>query len=67
MVQVRGLEWDPFYHESLATAGSDGLVKIWRIPEDGLNEDLTTPIVSLNTCEQGSNVDGWTKGITLKG
>ncbi|CAM9152559.1 unnamed protein product [Ascophyllum nodosum] len=47
--RVRGLEWDPFYPENLATGGTDGLVKVWRIPENGLEEDLTTPIVSMNT------------------
>lgn len=51
--QVRGLEWDPFCPNYLATGGTDGMVKLWSIPADGLQEDLTTPIVSMsNICER---------------
>lgn len=49
---MRGLEWDPFCGNNLATGGGDGMVKIWSIPADGLKEDLTTPMVSINTGEQ---------------
>lgn len=49
--QVRGLEWDPFCPNNLATGGADGMVKLWSIPIEGLQADLVTPIVSLTTCE----------------
>lgn len=49
--QVRGLEWDPFCPHNIATGGADGMVKLWSIPSDGLQADLTTPLVSLSTCE----------------
>lgn len=49
--QVRGLEWDPFRPDHLATGGADGAVKYWSIPTGGLSKDLATPLVSLSTCE----------------
>lgn len=47
--EVRGLEWDPFCPNNLATGGADGTVKLWRIPPEGLKEDLAGPLVSLST------------------
>ena len=46
---MRGLEWDPFCGNNLATGGGDGMVKVWSIPAGGLSEDLTAPMVSINT------------------
>ncbi len=50
--KVRGLEWDPFCPNNLATGGGDGLVKVWSIPAEGLQEDLTAPLVSINAGAQ---------------
>lgn len=52
--QIRGLEWDPFCPNNLATGGGDGMVKVWSIPAGGLQEDLTAPLVSINTGETAS-------------
>lgn len=49
--QVRGLEWDPFCPNNLATGGADGMIKVWSIPTNGLQADLTDPLVSLHTSE----------------
>ncbi|CAN0359251.1 unnamed protein product, partial [Scytosiphon promiscuus] len=49
---IRGLEWDPFCPNNLATGGGDGMVKVWSIPPEGLKEDLTAPLVSINTGER---------------
>lgn len=51
--QVRGLEFDPFCPNNLATGGGDGMVKVWSIPPEGLKEDLISPLVSINTGECG--------------
>lgn len=51
--QVRGLEFDPFCPNNLATGGGDGMVKVWSIPPEGLKEDLISPLVSINTGERG--------------
>ncbi|CAM9508972.1 unnamed protein product [Ectocarpus fasciculatus] len=47
--EIRGLEWDPFCPNNLATGGGDGMVKVWSIPPEGLKEDLVAPLVSINT------------------
>lgn len=35
--------WDPFDESHLAVACDDGVVKLWRIPEEGLAEPTNTP------------------------
>lgn len=35
--------WDPFDNHRLAVACDDGMIKLWRIPEGGLNEPTNTP------------------------
>lgn len=45
------MEWDPFCPHNLATGGADGIVKLWRIPPEGLQQDLIAPLVSFSTCE----------------
>ncbi|CAM9916568.1 unnamed protein product, partial [Hapterophycus canaliculatus] len=42
---IRGLEWDPFCPNNLATGGGDGMVKVWSIPPEGLKDDMTAPLV----------------------
>lgn len=54
--QVRGLEFDPFCPNNLATGGGDGMVKVWSIPQEGLKEDLISPLVAINTGEPGSSL-----------
>ncbi|XP_067641653.1 coronin-7 isoform X3 [Eurosta solidaginis] len=40
---IMDFQWDPFDSARLAVACDDGIVKLWRIPEDGLNEPTNTP------------------------
>eukprot|EP00752_Nemacystus_decipiens_P003781 g3481.t1 len=54
--EVRGLEFDPFCPNNLATGGGDGMVKVWSIPPEGLQEDLISPLVSTNTATGGDGI-----------
>ncbi|XP_049826168.1 coronin-7 isoform X2 [Aethina tumida] len=40
---IMDFAWDPFDNERLAVACDDGVVKLWRIPEDGLMEPTNEP------------------------
>lgn len=45
---VLDLEWNPFNENILATTAEDCNLNIWRIPDGGLTENLTTPAVQLS-------------------
>ncbi|NXW41310.1 CORO7 protein, partial [Nyctiprogne leucopyga] len=40
---VADLSWDPFNPRRLAVAGEDAKIRLWRIPEGGLQETLQEP------------------------
>lgn len=40
---VTDMDFSPFHDSILATGSQDCLVKIWQIPENGLEENLTNP------------------------
>ncbi|XP_018782894.1 PREDICTED: coronin-7 isoform X4 [Bactrocera latifrons] len=40
---IMDFQWDPFDSSRLAVACDDGIVKLWRIPEGGLNEPTNAP------------------------
>ncbi|NWR20510.1 CORO7 protein, partial [Emberiza fucata] len=40
---VADLTWDPFNPRRLAVAGEDAKIRLWRIPEGGLQETLQEP------------------------
>ncbi|NXC60406.1 CORO7 protein, partial [Aleadryas rufinucha] len=42
-VAVADLTWDPFDPRRLAVAGEDARIRLWRIPEGGLQETLKEP------------------------
>ncbi|XP_065540228.1 coronin-7 isoform X3 [Lathamus discolor] len=42
-VAVTDLSWDPFNPQRLAVAGEDAKIRLWRIPEGGLQETLQEP------------------------
>ncbi|NWS98678.1 CORO7 protein, partial [Mionectes macconnelli] len=42
-VAVADLSWDPFDPRRLAVAGEDAKIRLWRIPEGGLQETLQEP------------------------
>ncbi|NXJ03579.1 CORO7 protein, partial [Odontophorus gujanensis] len=40
---VSDLSWDPFDPRRLAVAGEDAKIRLWRVPEDGLQDTLQEP------------------------
>ncbi|XP_021267384.1 coronin-7-like isoform X1 [Numida meleagris] len=40
---VSDLSWDPFDPRRLAVAGEDAKIRLWRVPEDGLQDTLREP------------------------
>ncbi|KAM8720160.1 hypothetical protein ACLKA7_006238 [Drosophila subpalustris] len=40
---IMDFQWDPFDAQRLAVACDDGIVKLWRIDEEGLSEPTNTP------------------------
>lgn len=41
------------------------MVKLWSIPVDGLTEDLTAPMVSINTSEWASDIESRETTVSL--
>ncbi|XP_032594622.1 coronin-7 isoform X4 [Drosophila grimshawi] len=44
---IMDFQWDPFDAQRLAVACDDGIVKLWRIDEGGLNEPTNAPLGEL--------------------
>nr|KAI8753633.1 coronin-1C-like isoform X1 [Biomphalaria glabrata] len=44
---VLDIAWCPHNDDVIASASEDCTVKLWQIPEDGLKENLTEPVVDL--------------------
>ncbi|NWI95060.1 CORO7 protein, partial [Pitta sordida] len=42
-VAVADLSWDPFDPQRLAVAGEDAKIRLWRVPEGGMQETLQEP------------------------
>lgn len=49
---VLDIAWCPFNDNIIASGSDDCTVKVWEIPDGGLKEPLTEPIVSLDTIHQ---------------
>lgn len=46
---VSDFQFHPFYSDLLITAGlKDGCIKLWKIPEDGLTDDVSTPLTKFD-------------------
>lgn len=45
---VMDFAWDPFDNRRLAVACDDGVVKLWKIPENGLTEPTNEPTEEFN-------------------
>jgi len=46
--EVLDIEFNPFNDNLIASVSDDGYAKIWRIPDGGITENLTTPVQSLS-------------------
>jgi coronin-1B/1C/6 len=44
---VLDFDFNPFHEQLLASASDDTTIKIWGIPENGLTENMTEPLVNL--------------------
>jgi len=49
---INDLCFSPFDDCLLATAGNDGIAALWKIPEEGLTNNLTTPMISIPTTDK---------------
>lgn len=45
--KVSDFSWDPFDDQRLAVACDEGVVKVWQLPVDGLNQSLEEPYIQL--------------------
>ena len=45
---VLDLAWNPFNDQIIASCSEDGSIKIWEIPEGGLSENLTMPLLTFD-------------------
>jgi len=46
--EILDLAWCPFNDNLIASSSEDGTIKIWEIPDTGLEENLDEPLVSLD-------------------
>jgi coronin-1B/1C/6 len=46
--EVLDIEFNPFNDNIVASVSDDGYAKVWRIPDSGLKENMTTPVQSLS-------------------
>jgi len=46
--EVLDLEFSPFHDDIVGSCSDDGYAKLWKIPEGGLTEPMTTPVQSLS-------------------
>ncbi|XP_072173593.1 coronin-2B-like [Diadema setosum] len=56
---VMDIKWDPFDDHIIASAAEDGKVRIWHIPEGGLQENMETPKHVLNSHTRRCNCIEW--------
>ena len=50
--EVLDIAWNPFDDNIIASSSEDATVKIWQIPEGGLVENLTKPLLTLEGVHQ---------------
>ena len=50
--EVLDIAWNPFNDDIIASSSEDATVKIWQIPDGGLVENLTQPLITLEGIHQ---------------
>lgn len=56
---VLDIEWCPHNDDVIASCSEDCYVKVWQIPEGGVNKPLTEPIVDLLGHQKRVGVVKW--------
>lgn len=56
---INDLAWNPFFDWMLATASTDATVKLWKLPEFGLEQDLSTPEAELKGHQKRVDAIAW--------
>jgi coronin-7 len=54
--QLNDFDFSPFDDNLLATAADDAHIKLWKIPEGGLTENISTPLCDLTGHKKGVEV-----------
>lgn len=57
--QITDLAWNPFHDWVLGTSSMDGTVKIWKLPEFGLKENMTAPQTSISVSDKRVETLAW--------
>jgi len=57
--EVLDIEFSPFHDNIIASASEDGYAKIWKIPDGGLKENLTTPAQQLSGHKRKVGTVNW--------
>lgn len=57
--QITDLAWNPFHDWVLASSSNDATIKLWKLPEFGLSENLTTPENTINIQGKKAETLAW--------
>lgn len=57
--QITDLTWNPFHDWVLASSSFDSTIKIWKLPEHGLQQNLTTSELSINLPGKRAETLAW--------
>jgi coronin-1B/1C/6 len=56
-LQINDMQWNPFHPWMLATGASDGNLRLWKLPENGLESDITADQAAATLTGHGKRVD----------
>ena len=57
--EVLDLAWCPFNDNIIASSSEDTTIKVWQIPDGGLVENLTKPLVTLEHHQRRVHIIEW--------
>ena len=64
---VLDLDFNPFHEHVVASASDDSTIKVWGIPEAGLTENITEPLVDLHGHGRKVTLIRFYDGMVIKG
>lgn len=56
---ITDLAWNPFHDWVLASSSTDEKIKLWKLPEFGLTENMTQPEITLNMPSKRAETLSW--------